>query len=48
MMAAGGAGANGLPCGRTAHVSAVPRTASGRKVAGGTQTLPNDMNSEYQ
>ncbi|ALC40284.1 sick [Drosophila busckii] len=37
---------NGLACGRTAHVSAVPRTASGRKVAGGTQTLPNDMNTE--
>ncbi|XP_037710433.1 protein sickie isoform X9 [Drosophila subpulchrella] len=44
MMAAGGVAANGMPCGRTAHVSAVPRTASGRKVAGGTQTLPNDMN----
>ncbi|KAH8410091.1 hypothetical protein KR009_005833 [Drosophila setifemur] len=46
MMAAGGAGVvpNGLPCGRTAHVSAVPRTANGRKIAGGTQTLPNDMN----
>jgi len=48
MMAAGGVAANGMPCGRTAHVSAVPRTASGRKVAGGTQTLPNDMNSEYK
>ncbi|KRF98350.1 uncharacterized protein Dwil_GK14928 [Drosophila willistoni] len=37
---------NGMPCGRTAHVSAVPRTAGagGRKVTGGTQTLPNDMN----
>ncbi|KAH8377635.1 hypothetical protein KR093_006343 [Drosophila rubida] len=48
LMAAGAHGAagavNGLPCGRTAHVSAVPRTASGRKVTGGTQTLPNDMN----
>ncbi|XP_044250812.1 protein sickie isoform X1 [Drosophila takahashii] len=44
MMAAGGVASNGLPCGRTAHVSAVPRTASGRKIAGGTQTLPNDMN----
>ncbi|XP_034491008.1 protein sickie isoform X1 [Drosophila innubila] len=45
LMAAGGAGAvNGLPCGRTAHVSAVPRTANGRKVTGGTQTLPNDIN----
>ncbi|KAM8715054.1 hypothetical protein ACLKA7_002151 [Drosophila subpalustris] len=47
LMASGGAGAgavNGLPCGRTAHVSAVPRTANGRKVTGGTQTLPNDMN----
>ncbi|XP_041448224.1 protein sickie isoform X2 [Drosophila obscura] len=48
MMAAGGAGGgaqqvNGLPCGRTAHVSAVPRTANGRKIAPGTQTLPNDM-----
>ncbi|KAH8325857.1 hypothetical protein KR067_009256 [Drosophila pandora] len=46
MAGAGGgvAAPNGLPCGRTAHVSAVPRTAGGRKVAGGTQTLPNDMN----
>ncbi|XP_016961856.1 protein sickie isoform X6 [Drosophila biarmipes] len=44
MMAAGGVAANGMPCGRTAHVSAVPRTASGRKIAGGTQTLPNDIN----
>ncbi|XP_034097599.2 protein sickie isoform X10 [Drosophila albomicans] len=50
LMAAGAHGAHGagavndLPCGRTAHVSAVPRTASGRKVTGGTQTLPNDMN----
>ncbi|XP_034134732.1 protein sickie isoform X6 [Drosophila guanche] len=47
MMAAGGGQAqqvNGLPCGRTAHVSAVPRTANGRKIAPGTQTLPNDMN----
>ncbi|XP_043070626.1 protein sickie isoform X3 [Drosophila grimshawi] len=46
LMATGGATGlvNGLPCGRTAHVSAVPRTASGRKVTGGTQTLPNDMN----
>ncbi|XP_033236795.1 protein sickie isoform X1 [Drosophila pseudoobscura] len=48
MMAAGGGGGpqqvNGLPCGRTAHVSAVPRTANGRKIAPGTQTLPNDMN----
>ncbi|KAH8255586.1 hypothetical protein KR038_006832 [Drosophila bunnanda] len=46
MMAAGasGAGINGMPCGRTAHVSAVPRTAGGRKVAGGTQTLPNETN----
>ncbi|XP_068151848.1 protein sickie isoform X1 [Drosophila tropicalis] len=37
---------NGMPCGRTTHVSAVPRTAGagGRKVTGGTQTLPNDMN----
>lgn len=49
LMTAGGAsaGINGLPCGRTAHVSAVPRTASGRKVAGGTQTLPSDTNSEF-
>lgn len=48
LMAVGGGQAmvNGLPCGRTAHVSAVPRTASGRKVTGGTQTLPNDMNSK--
>lgn len=48
MAGAGGgvAAPNGLPCGRTAHVSAVPRTAGGRKVAGGTQTLPNDMNSK--
>ncbi|XP_037959838.1 protein sickie isoform X2 [Teleopsis dalmanni] len=30
-------------CGRTAHVSAVPRTAGGRKISGGTQTLPNEM-----
>ncbi|EDW25610.1 GL26328 [Drosophila persimilis] len=48
MMATGGGGGpqqvNGLPCGRTAHVSAVPRTANGRKIAPGTQTLPNDMN----
>lgn len=51
LMATGGIGGgqiNGLPCGRTAHVSAVPRTASGRKVTGGTQTLPNDMNSEFE
>lgn len=47
MAVGGGQGmVNGLSCGRTAHVSAVPRTASGRKVTGGTQTLPNDMNSE--
>ncbi|XP_036321700.1 protein sickie isoform X2 [Rhagoletis pomonella] len=50
----GAAGSPGGMCGgmgRTAHVSAVPRTAStgggggagGRKVSGGTQTLPNDM-----
>ncbi|XP_067621415.1 protein sickie isoform X7 [Eurosta solidaginis] len=45
----GGGGSPGSMCGgmgRTAHVSAVPRTASnagGRKISGGTQTLPNDM-----
>ncbi|XP_030381242.1 protein sickie-like [Scaptodrosophila lebanonensis] len=50
MAGAGGSGVgvagmvNGLSCGRTAHVSAVPRTAGGRKSTGGTQTLPNDMN----
>ncbi|XP_028895905.2 protein sickie isoform X4 [Zeugodacus cucurbitae] len=45
-----GGGSPGGMCGgvgRTAHVSAVPRTATGaaggRKVSGGTQTLPNDM-----
>ncbi|XP_053958598.1 protein sickie-like [Anastrepha ludens] len=57
MMGAGGGGGQtngghspGGMCGgmgRTAHVSAVPRTANapggGRKVSGGTQTLPNDM-----
>lgn len=33
--------------GRTAHVSAVPRTSSGgRKVQGGTQTLPHEVTSK--
>lgn len=35
--------------GRTAHVSAVPRTATGgRKMSGGTQTLPHEMTSKMK
>lgn len=43
-------GNGGPQNGRTAHVSAVPRTAAGgngRKMSGGTQTLPSDITSMY-
>lgn len=35
--------------GRTAHVSAVPRTATtgGRKMSGGAQTLPHEVSSKF-
>lgn len=40
---------NGSPNARTAHVAAISRSTplSGRKSSGGTQTLPNDITSNY-
>ena len=47
MMNANNNGGNSPQNGRTAHVSAVPRTSSGGcKTQGGTQTLPHEVTSE--
>ncbi|KAM7351136.1 sickie isoform 4-T4 [Cochliomyia hominivorax] len=44
MMMNSNSGGNSPQNGRTAHVSAVPRTSTGgRKVQGGTQTLPHEV-----